>query len=437
MRRGAASTTAHTRVAGRDSSWASPPACCSIDPSHPLADIRTSFRKTVAPCPEPPLPSVDVAGRAPPPPPARQLQPQPPAALLLSTQLIPSPGSSAAAAADSTSPLASLSALDRVLDGLIVGSSAASNSSSSSSRLGQQRSARAAQLTAALPAQAAPAAAGVGDVLCEADWEREAAAAAAAGQLLVVKVEPARLAGLAGRGHEAPARFQHHSGLPPHLGNGYAPHPELHAAHGYSRFTRNPGSGGASAGFGGAASFGLVGGGSSGGLLGMPGLAAMLGEHAGATGGLSSSLHSWFCGLAGSYASAAAAPPMRFLSLQSDSPRAKALCRRLGVSAGLCALLVEPGSGRKLLEVCGTKIQQQLPAGAARRAVRHAAQQRRMVLCCPNACTSTSLCMVRAAASATAATKHLHQLPADMHVSCLPACLPACSLNSAAVLCWC
>eukprot|EP00775_Hariotina_reticulata_P003157 gene3157-3434_t len=78
--------------------------------------------------------------------------------------------------------------------------------------------------------------------------------------------------------------------------------------------------------------------------------------------GSNSPLHSWYQQLAASYATAGSRK-LRFLSLQSDSSRAKALCRRLGVSEGLSVMLVAPGTGRKVLEICGTKIEQDLPAG--------------------------------------------------------------------------
>jgi hypothetical protein len=82
-------------------------------------------------------------------------------------------------------------------------------------------------------------------------------------------------------------------------------------------------------------------------------------------------MHSWFTDLATAHAAGAAAlgqlapqhPPLRFVSLQSDSPRAKALCRRLGVSASLSAAIIDPSSGRKLMELCGRRMQAELPAG--------------------------------------------------------------------------
>lgn len=80
-----------------------------------------------------------------------------------------------------------------------------------------------------------------------------------------------------------------------------------------------------------------------------------------------SPVHAWFKQLATQYAHSAAAAsrlsPVRFLSLQSDSPRARAVCRRLGVSAPLAVVLVDAASGRKLQEVCGAKIEQELPNG--------------------------------------------------------------------------
>lgn len=80
-----------------------------------------------------------------------------------------------------------------------------------------------------------------------------------------------------------------------------------------------------------------------------------------------SPVHAWFKQLATQYAHSSAAAsrlsPVRFLSLQSDSPRARAVCRRLGVSAPLAVVLVDAASGRKLQEVCGAKIEQELPNG--------------------------------------------------------------------------
>eukprot|EP00878_Enallax_costatus_P029948 GHUV01032521.1.p1 GENE.GHUV01032521.1~~GHUV01032521.1.p1 ORF type:complete len:387 (+),score=105.00 GHUV01032521.1:104-1264(+) len=83
---------------------------------------------------------------------------------------------------------------------------------------------------------------------------------------------------------------------------------------------------------------------------------------------LDSPVHHWYLDLAAQYVAGSsskglACSPLRFLSLQSDSPRAKALCRKLGVSEGLSVLIVEPSSGWKMLEVCGTKIEQDLPSG--------------------------------------------------------------------------
>jgi hypothetical protein len=79
---------------------------------------------------------------------------------------------------------------------------------------------------------------------------------------------------------------------------------------------------------------------------------------------LDSAVHHWYKQLAGQYASSSgSSSKLRFLSLQSDAPRAKALCRRLGVGAPLSVLLVEPGSGRQVLQVVGTKVEQELPSG--------------------------------------------------------------------------
>jgi hypothetical protein len=81
-------------------------------------------------------------------------------------------------------------------------------------------------------------------------------------------------------------------------------------------------------------------------------------------------VHAWYKQLATKYAHAAAAAkavsPIRFLSLQSDSAPARAVCRRLGVSAGLSVVLVDAAKGRRVQEVFGTKIEQELPNGALR-----------------------------------------------------------------------
>jgi hypothetical protein len=78
---------------------------------------------------------------------------------------------------------------------------------------------------------------------------------------------------------------------------------------------------------------------------------------------LDSAVHHWYKQLAAQYASSSSGSKLRFLSLQADAPRAKALCRRLGVGAPLSVLLVEPGSGRQVLQVVGTKVEQELPSG--------------------------------------------------------------------------
>lgn len=85
---------------------------------------------------------------------------------------------------------------------------------------------------------------------------------------------------------------------------------------------------------------------------------------------LDSPVHQWYMDLAGQYVSGSSNKglvhsPLRFLSLQSDTPRAKALCRKLGVSECLSVLVVDPSTGRKMLEVCGTKIEQELPSGGS------------------------------------------------------------------------
>jgi hypothetical protein len=80
-----------------------------------------------------------------------------------------------------------------------------------------------------------------------------------------------------------------------------------------------------------------------------------------------SPVHAWYKQLAAQYAHSAAAAgqvsPVRFLSVQCDGARARAVARRLGVSAPLAVVLVDAAAGRKLQEVCGAKIEQQLPNG--------------------------------------------------------------------------
>lgn len=83
-----------------------------------------------------------------------------------------------------------------------------------------------------------------------------------------------------------------------------------------------------------------------------------------------SPVHAWYKQLAVQYAHSAAAAgqtsPVRFLSVQCDGARARAVARRLGVSAPLAVALVDAASGRKLQEVIGTKIQTELPNGGSR-----------------------------------------------------------------------
>lgn len=82
-----------------------------------------------------------------------------------------------------------------------------------------------------------------------------------------------------------------------------------------------------------------------------------------------SPVHAWYKQLAAQYAHSAAAAgrsssPFRFLSLRGDAARARAVCRRLGVSAPLAVVLVDPAAGgRRLQEVVGAKIEQELPNG--------------------------------------------------------------------------
>lgn len=83
-----------------------------------------------------------------------------------------------------------------------------------------------------------------------------------------------------------------------------------------------------------------------------------------------SPVHAWYKQLAAQYAHSAAAAgqpsPVRFLSVQCDGARARAVARRLGVSAPLAVALVDAASGRKLQEVIGAKIQTELPNGGSR-----------------------------------------------------------------------
>lgn len=108
-----------------------------------------------------------------------------------------------AADGDSLPALASLAALDSILDGLIVAqpasvsvstTSTASNSSSinkgsASPKKGSSSASRKGKKSSSNAAAAVPA---VTNIQCEIDWQRELAAAVAQEQLVVVKVESGR-----------------------------------------------------------------------------------------------------------------------------------------------------------------------------------------------------------------------------------------------------
>ncbi|KAF6260071.1 hypothetical protein COO60DRAFT_1686219 [Scenedesmus sp. NREL 46B-D3] len=266
-----------------------------------------------------------------------------------------SSSSSSASSSDDEDPLwsgqdglNSLAALDRALNGLILApagasstsskaSSSASKASSSSSRSKSKSShKRNPSSTSGAAAAAGPA---VVSIHCESDWERELAAAAANQQLLVVKVEA--------------AQSLTHNSLPTEL-NTYAPHTEL-----LSSFSLLGNSGPAApVTFTSAYDFSPASiRASSGGAVAAAPVAS-----SSPTCQLDSPVHHWYRQLAGQYASCGASSKLRFLSLQSDAPRAKALCRRLGVGGPLSVLLVEPTSGRQMLQVVGIKVEQELPS---------------------------------------------------------------------------
>ncbi|KAF8063768.1 hypothetical protein HT031_003625 [Scenedesmus sp. PABB004] len=378
-----------------------------------LRDIRTSFLKTpgsvtlnpqTAAAPQQPAAPPSVPA---PPPEVAAVAPAPLPISLGGACSSSAKGQPvvAAAAVDWSSEAPSLAALDRVLDGLLLApappppTAAPAARKAAAPRKGRGRAA------------AGGEGAAVVSIMCEVEWEREAAAAAAAGQLLVVKAEGCRNL-LRGPG----AGDGHGSSLPPALAAYLASH-ESFSPSGGSYGVMAPGAGssfiggaagfggvgssfggaagfGAGSGFGGAGSgFGGVGSGFGGAGSGFGGALGSLGSVdfggpapgalglgsgacsgpgggacAGAARGLDSPVHRWYTELASAYAAAplpagAGAAPFRFISLQSDTPRAKALCRRLGVSECLSVLVVEPVSGRKLLEVCGTKIEADLPSG--------------------------------------------------------------------------
>jgi hypothetical protein len=250
----------------------------------------------------------------------------------------------------------------------------------------------------------------------EADYERELAAAAALRQLLVVKVESS--SNLLQGGLDSSLRFQTHTNLPTPL-NTYLPN-EMHGAH--MGMLGSGGSSSSSMASGGlsttaevlhslgfplsspaapagssSSSYRSSSYGSS--SYGSSSFASCASSSSSSSGGGEpfSPMHAWYKQLASKYAHAAAAKaaaaatappppststaaaapagrlagwgaagvsPVRFLSLQADSARARAVCRRLGVSAGLSVVLVDAASGRRLQEVCGTRIEQELPNGA-------------------------------------------------------------------------
>lgn len=166
-------------------------------------------------------------------------------------------------------------------------------------------------------------------------------------------------------------RFQTHNNLPTQL-NTYLAHSDLST--GFGLYTNS--SAGSSSSASGSTADVLA---SMGVPLGMPASnSSSMGPSSNLFGGPGSSssgepfspVHAWYKQLAGQYAHSAAAAgqasPVRFLSVQSDGVRARAVARRLGVSAPLAVVLVDAASGRKLQEVCGAKIEQELPNGKFR-----------------------------------------------------------------------
>jgi hypothetical protein len=173
--------------------------------------------------------------------------------------------------------------------------------------------------------------------------------------------------------HDSSLRFQTHTNLPTQL-NAYLPHSDLNQGFGFMSNTANSsGSGGSSSSSTNEvlASMGIN--------LGASGVNersssssmgpsnSLFGSHSSSGGEPFSPVHAWYKQLAAQYAHGAAAAgrtsPVRFLSLQCDGARARAVARRLGTSAPLAAVLVDASSGRKLQEVCGAKIEQELPNG--------------------------------------------------------------------------
>jgi hypothetical protein len=172
------------------------------------------------------------------------------------------------------------------------------------------------------------------------------------------------------RAHDSSLRFQTHTNLPTQL-NAYLPHSDLNQGFAYmsntaSSSSSNSSSSGTSEVL---ASMGIN--------LGAPGAqernsssmgpSSSLFANSSSGGEPFSPVHAWYKQLAAQYAHSAAsagrASPVRFLSLQCDSARARAVARRLGTSAPLAAVLLDASSGRKLQEVCGAKIEQELPNG--------------------------------------------------------------------------
>uniref|UniRef100_A0A383WFA0 Thioredoxin domain-containing protein n=1 Tax=Tetradesmus obliquus TaxID=3088 RepID=A0A383WFA0_TETOB len=273
--------------------------------------------------------------------------------------------SSSASSSDDEDPLwgsqgglNSLAALDRALNGLILAPAGVSSNSGSSSKpsssgaiSSSSKSSKSSSSKRSSSSSSAAAAAGPAmmSIYCEGDWERELAAAAAHQQLLVVKVEAAQSLMRSSSRVDPTLRFQTNNSLPTAL-NTYAPHPEL-----LSSFSLLGSAGPATpATFTSAYDFAPASlRGSSSSVV----AAAAVSSSSQAC-QLDSPVHQWYQQLAGQYSSSR----LRFLSLQSDAPRAKALCRRLGVGGPLSVLLVEPGSGRQVLQLVGNKVEAELPA---------------------------------------------------------------------------
>jgi hypothetical protein len=154
-------------------------------------------------------------------------------------------------------------------------------------------------------------------------------------------------------------RFQTHTSLPPQL-QAYMPHNDYTGTSSSNSSNGNTAEVLASMGI----NLGMPASSSSTHGMGSPS-SSLFGSSSTPSGELFSPVHAWYKQLAAQYAHSAAVEgrtsPVRFVALQCDP--AHAVARRLGVSSNLAVVLVDPATGRKLQEVCGTKIEQELPNG--------------------------------------------------------------------------